>query len=200
MSTTVDELLAFARTSAQPERRGPVDLAGVVTDVAQEYEAAATAAGVTIAAFAPTGLVLDGDRDALRRAQANLVSNAVRVAPSGSTIHCRAGRLAGWLWFGVRDSGPGIEPDHQALVFRRAWREGATTATGEGRGLGLALVRQIAEAHGGTVSVASRPGEGSSFVVWVPERRSGSAPSDDAASVEELRALPDPLWGLGATA
>jgi signal transduction histidine kinase len=193
MSTTVDELMALARTDVQPERRAPVDLAEVVAEVAQEYEAEATTRGVGLSTLAPSGLVVDGDRSALKRAQANLVSNALRVAPAGSVVHCRAGRAGGWLWIGVRDVGRGIAADDQALVFRRAWRDGAPTAEGGGEGLGLALVRQIAEAHGGTVSVASVPGHGASFVVWLPDRTADGG----AVSEAELRAMADPLWMVG---
>ena len=81
MSTTVDELMALARTSVQPERRTSVDLAEVVAEVAQEYEAEASTRGVRLSRLAPSGLLVDGDRTALKRAQANLVSNALRVAP-----------------------------------------------------------------------------------------------------------------------
>jgi len=190
MSITVEELMALARTSVQPERRTSVDLAEVVAEVAEEYDAEASTRGVRLSWLAPSGLVIDGDRTALKRAQANLVSNALRVAPSGSIVHCRAGRAGGWLWFGVRDVGRGIAPEDQALVFRRAWRDGAPTTEGEGHGLGLALVRQIAEAHGGTVSVASVPGHGASFVVWLPDR----ATDAKAVPVTELRAMADPLW------
>lgn len=194
MSTTVDELLALARTSVQPERRTAVDLAEVVAEVAQEYDAEASTLGVRLARLAPSGLVVDGDRTALKRAQANLVSNALRVAPAGSVVHCRAGSAGGWLWFGVRDVGRGISPEDQALVFRRAWRDGAPTVEGEGHGLGLAVVRQIAEAHGGTVSVASVPGHGASFVVWLPDRTADS----DAVPVAELRTMADPMWTVEA--
>jgi signal transduction histidine kinase len=194
MSTTVDELLAFARTSVQPERRVPVDLAEVVGEVAQEYDAEASTRGIRLSRLAPSDLLVDGDRSALKRAQANLVSNALRVAPPGSVVHCRAGRRGGWLWFGVRDTGRGIAPDDQSLVFRRAWRDGAPTADGEAQGLGLALVRQIAEGHGGTVSVASVPGQGASFVVWLPDRR---VPRE-TLQVGELRTMTDPLWTVDA--
>ena len=194
MSTTVDELMALARTNAQPEQRSSVDLADVVAEVAQEYDAEASTRGVRLSWLAPSGLLVEGDRTALKRAQANLVSNALQVAPSGSVVHCRAGRADGWLWLGVRDLGRGIAPDEQALVFRRAWRDGAPTADGEGRGLGLALVRQIAEAHGGTVSVASLPGQGASFVVWLPDRTAVVT----AVPLGELRAMADPLWMVGA--
>jgi signal transduction histidine kinase len=194
MSTTVDELVAFGRTSVQPERRIPVDLAEVVAEVAQEYDAVASTRGIRLARLAPSGLIVDGDRSALKRAQANLVSNALRVAPPGSVVHSRAGRTGGWLWFGVRDVGPGIAPDDQPLVFRRAWRDGAPTVEGDAQGLGLALVRQIAEAHGGVVSVASVPRHGASFVVWLPDR---SAPAK-AVPVSELRTMADPLWTVDA--
>jgi signal transduction histidine kinase len=194
MSTTVDELMALARTSVQPERRTSVDLAEVVAEVAQEYDAEASTRGVQLSPLAPSGLIVDADRLALKRALANLVSNALRVAPSGSVVHCRAGRSEGWLWLGVRDVGRGIAPDDQALVFRRAWRDGAPTAEGEGQGLGLALVRQIAEAHGGTVSVASVPGHGASFVVWLPDRSADAR----AVPVAELRLMADPLWTVDA--
>jgi signal transduction histidine kinase len=194
MSSTVDELMALARTSVQPERRVSVDLAEVVAEVAQEYEAEASTRGVRLSRRAPSGLIVDGDRAALKRAQANLVSNALRVAPSGSVVHCRAGRAGGWLWFGVRDVGRGIAPEAQALVFRRAWRDGAPVTEGDGQGLGLALVRQIAEAHDGTVSVASIPGHGASFVVWLPDRTADAK----AVPVAELRAMADPLWAADA--
>jgi signal transduction histidine kinase len=194
MSTTVDELMALARSNSQSERPAPVDLAEVVAEVAQEYEAEATTRGVRLSWVAPSGLVIDGDRSALKRAQANLLSNALRVAPRGSVVHCRAGRAGGWLWFGVRDVGRGIAPDDQALVFRRAWRDGASVAEGEGKGLGLALVRQIAEAHGGTVSVASVPGQGASFIVWLPDRTAES----NGVQVAQLRELADPLWTVDA--
>ena len=194
MSTTVDDLMALARTNAQPGQLAQVDLAEVVAEVAQEYDAEASTRGVRLSRLAPSGLLVDGDRSALKRAQANLVSNALRVAPAGSVVHCRAGRAGGWLWFGVRDVGRGIAPEDQAHVFRRAWRDGEATAAGAAQGLGLALVRQIAEAHGGTASVASVPGQGASFVVWLPDR----ALDADSVPVADLTAMTDPLWAVDA--
>jgi len=77
-------------------------------------------------------------------------------------------------------------------VFRRAWRDGAPAAEGDAHGLGLALVRQIAEVHGGTVSVASAPGHGASFIVWLPDRRAAG----NAAAMADLRTMADPLWSV----
>ena len=125
---------------------------------------------------------------------ANLVRGLfLLVFMIGVLIVYGVGRLV--LWIGVRDVGRGIAPDDQALVFRRAWRDGAPTAEGDGHGLGLALVRQIAEAHGGTVSVASAPGHGASFVVWLPDRTADAK----VVPASDLRAMADPLWAVDAT-
>lgn len=192
MARTVDDLVAFARHQAQPMRREKLDLRRLVMEVGDEYRAAARAREVDLVASAPSGLSVLGDREALGRALGNLVSNAVRIAPAGSRLHCAAGRVDGWLWIGVRDEGPGIDPEQLPLVFQRAWRDGRPIVPGEGKGIGLAIVRQTAEAHGGTVSVTSAPGLGASFVVWLPEQPAagGARP----ASITDVGRGPDPLW------
>jgi signal transduction histidine kinase len=108
-----------------------------------------------------------GDRAALRQALANLLDNAVRLAPEGSTIEVGTGVDGPWAWIAVRDEGPGIAPDDQPLVFRRFWR-GAAGDGPRGSGLGLAIVDQILVAHGGAARVASEPGRGSVFSLWIP--------------------------------
>ena len=168
MARTVDELLAFVRHESLRLDTDPVDVATVVEETAQEYRAVAARGGVRIETRAPRGLVVRADRDALRRGLANLVANAVRVSTAGAPILVAGGRQDGWVWFGVRDFGPGIRPDDQPLVFRRAWRDGAPVEPGAGAGLGLALVRQLAEAHDGTVRLTSVPGSGASFTIWIP--------------------------------
>jgi len=192
MARTVDDLVAFARHQAQPMRREKLDLRRLVMEVGDEYRAAARAREVDLVASAPSGLSVLGDREALGRALGNLVSNAVRIAPAGSRLHCAAGRLDGWLWIGVRDEGPGIDPEQLPLVFQRAWRDGRPIVPGEGKGIGLAIVRQTAEAHGGTVSVTSAPGLGASFVVWLPEQPAAGAARP--ASITDVGRGPDPLW------
>ena len=180
MSTTVDELLAFARTSVQPERRVPVDLSEVVAEVAQEYDAVALTRGVRLSGLAPSGLVIDGDRSALKRAQANLVSNALREAPPGSVVHCRAGRAGGLLWFGrprprarYRARRPGIRLPPRLARRRthggRPWgRPGAGprppdrrgTRWRSQRGLGAGARRKLRRlAAGPTGRCGGRPGD-----------------------------------------
>ena len=188
MARTVDELLAFVRHETLRLDSDPVDVATVVEETAQEYRAVAARTGVTIDTRATPGLVVRADRDALRRGLANLVANAVRVSPAGSPVLVGGGRQDGWVWFGVRDFGPGIRAEDQPLVFRRAWRDGAPVEPGAGAGLGLALVRQLAEAHDGTVRLSSVPGGGASFTIWIPTWAPGAIARDD------LAATPDPLW------
>jgi signal transduction histidine kinase len=127
-----------------------------------------------------------GDPDALRRALHNLVSNAMRIAPAGSTLTVASGREHGWAWAAVRDQGPGIAEADRERVFDRFWRGPDRHRPGEQRtGLGLAIVRQIAESHSGTVALHSSPGRGSTFVLWLPESpgegatRAAAAPGSD---------------------
>jgi signal transduction histidine kinase len=192
MTRTVDDLVAFVRNEAEHPTRDPIELGPLVVETCEEYRALAFERTVSIATVTEPALVVEVDRDAVKRALANLLANAVRVAPAGSTIRTGAGRLPGWVWLGVRDLGPGIPPDEQPLVFRRAWRDGRPVTPGESRGIGLALVRQIAEAHGGTVSVTSAVGAGASFIIWLPAR--GDA---GGLTLAQLAEQPDPLWGSG---
>jgi signal transduction histidine kinase len=114
-------------------------------------------------------VIVTGDRDALKRAVANLLENAVRLAPAGSRIRLATGSEDDRAWIAVADEGPGIAPEDQDRVFDRFWRaDKARSRADGGTGLGLAIVRQIAESHGGQVRLQSKPGVGSSFVIWLP--------------------------------
>jgi signal transduction histidine kinase len=184
MIKLVDDLLASARRSAPAFDDTDVDLALAAREAAEEFEPLASRRELTIVRELDTGLILVGDHDALRRAVGNLLSNAVRVAPAGSTVTVGAGRLDGWLWAAVKDTGPGIGLDEQARVFDRFWRrpngEQASPRSRDRRtGLGLAIVRQIIEAHGGQVRLFSAVGEGSTFVLWLPAAEPGGAAPPD---------------------
>jgi signal transduction histidine kinase len=186
MAKLVDDLLALARLEA-PEalraRRQAVDLAALVAEAGDEFAAYAQVRGVAIERAGSTDVTVVGDPDALKRALANLVDNAVRVAPAGSRVRVATGREDGWAWLAVADEGPGIDPGHQARVFDRFYRVDKARSRDEGgTGLGLAIVREIAESHGGSVRVFSEPGKGSAFVVWLPVART-PAPAPSASPV-----------------
>ena len=190
MAGTVDDLVAFVRNEAIDRTRGPVELGALVAETCDEYRALADERGITLVTDTRPDLLLTADSHALKRALANLLANALRIAPRGTAVWAGAGRVPGWLWLGVRDFGRGIAPEDQPLVFRRAWRDGRPAMPGGGEGIGLALVRQIAEAHRGLVSITSDVGAGASFVVWLP------AESGEPADTAALRQQPDPLWAV----
>jgi signal transduction histidine kinase len=171
MATLVDDLLDHAREETRATRVEIVDLGAVVQGVGEEFEIPASADGVHLEANAEGELLVEGDPVALRRALANLLANAIRLAPDGSVISIRAGEVDDWVWMGVQDQGPGLSDTDQQRVFRRFWRGDSTqNLKRDGRsGLGLAIVKQIAETHGGTVRVESELGHGSTFVIWLPK-------------------------------
>jgi signal transduction histidine kinase len=180
MTRLVEDLLASARRQGGAFADADLDLARVVGEACEEYAAPAAARGVSITRDLGRGLEATGDADALRRAVANLLSNAVRLSPPGGTVRIAAGRSEGWLWAAVRDDGPGLEEADQERVFDRFWR-GEASRRDRHTGLGLAIVRQIVESHGGRVAVFSRLGEGSTFVLWLPPRDGvpGTPPEDN---------------------
>ncbi len=169
MARLTDDLLALARLDAPASGREPVPLAALLEDAREEFAAAAAARAVELETSVVPGRIVQGDRDVLKRAVTNLLDNAVRVAPEGSSVRLSHGELDGWAWLAVADEGPGIAPEHRASIFDRFWRaDDGRSRPGGGSGLGLAIVRQIAEAHRGSVEVYSELGEGATFVVWLP--------------------------------
>lgn len=186
MTGLVEDLLASARRAAPDLAESDVDLAWVAREAAEEYLLLARDTDVVLSYRLGTGLGVVGDAEALRRAVDNLLSNAVRVAPPESEVVLAAGRRDGWCWIAVRDDGPGIDAEDQERVFDRFWRSAEARSRGDRRtGLGLAIVRQIVESSGGAVALHSRPGVGSTFVLWLPagHRAAGSTagppPADD---------------------
>jgi signal transduction histidine kinase len=161
MSNLVEDLLATARRDAQALADADVDLTAVAREAGEECGAERVRLRYDL-----TGdLHVIGDHDALRRAAGNLLSNAVRLAPEGSTVTVATGRAGSWLWLAVVDQGPGIPPDDLPRVFDRFWRGSFPAASGASgpvllparrrerrTGLGLAIVRQIVESHGGQVA------------------------------------------------
>ncbi len=168
MSRLVDDLLVYARKGSLSLERERVDAADVVAEAADEFTATAEAQHIRIECETEPGLWLDADRLALRQALANLLANALRVSPPDTTVRVSAGRKPGWIWLGVEDQGPGIATADQDRVFQRFYRGDAANGEARRSGLGLTIVRQIAEAHSGEVRLVSEPGEGAAFAIWLP--------------------------------
>jgi signal transduction histidine kinase len=167
MSGLVEDLLSLARLEAPATRVDAVDLAALVAEVGDELLAPAAARGVELRWDAAGGIVLFGDRAALKRALANLVDNAVRHARGRVSIG--AGGRRGSAWVSVSDDGPGIAPEHRERIFDRFYRiDPARSRANGGAGLGLTIAREIAESHRGEIRVDSAPGEGATFVLRLP--------------------------------
>ena len=174
MGLLVEDLLLLARLDqARPLRQEPVDVLSVATDVV--HAAATVHAGthaVHLDADAAAGLpVVVGDDARLHQVLSNLVGNAVAHTPAGTRVDVRVRRIEHDVVVEVHDDGPGMPPEVAARVFERFYRADASrtrAGTTTGSGLGLSIVAAIVAAHGGTVTVDSRPGAGSTFAVRLP--------------------------------
>ena len=151
MSEMIQGLLATARLQTGRARAVEVDLGDLVVAKVADFTALAAESSVSVESR-QRSVTVSGVAVALDRALSNLVENAVRAAPQGSTVLVGDGRSDDWAWLLVEDAGPGLPED-----------------SGDRVGLGLSIVTQVAEAHGG--SLASFPGstgEGTTMVVWLP--------------------------------
>jgi two-component system sensor histidine kinase BaeS len=146
-----------------------VAIAQLFERVAARHERACRDAGVTLACTVEPGAdTIRGDRDRLEQALQNLAANALRYAPSGTTITLRSRPYHTTEAFGlertgvtitVEDQGPGIAPEHLPHVFDRFYKtEPSRSQESGGSGLGLSIVKAIVERHGGTIAVTSGPG------------------------------------------
>jgi two-component system OmpR family sensor kinase len=152
LQATIEELLVDARGRARTLERRPADLVAICRGVLEDVAVPGSATGIELrltgAAAAPCRL----DEPTVRRAIANLVDNAVRHAPPGSTVELDVSVTDDLASIAVTDHGPGIPLDEQPRIFDRFWRG---SDDGHGTGLGLPIARQIAHAHGGELTLAS---------------------------------------------
>jgi signal transduction histidine kinase len=182
MSRTVDDLLTLA--GADEGRlalaAGPVDLADVVVSVVSAMEPLAAARGIELCVDAlPAPAV--GDDHRLQQAIGNLVDNAIKYSPRGATVTIASSVQRADAIVRVADEGPGIRPELAGHVFDRFFRIDASRARSTGgSGIGLSIVRELAEAHGGRAWVEPREGGGSVFGVSLPAAVSRYARSDEA--------------------
>lgn len=161
MSAMIQDLLAAARLQTGRAQSVEVDLADLVAAKTTDFGPIGRGSGVGIEARPDPAPVL-GVEIALDRALSNLVENAVRAAPSNSTVVVGSGVFDGWAWMAVSDTGPGLpdEPDDRV-------------------GLGLSIVSQIASGHGGSLASFPGPaGRGTTMVIWIPADDAGPTPPD----------------------
>jgi signal transduction histidine kinase len=174
MTELVESLLTLARAD---EGRAPLaveesDLRDLLVDVAETAGMLGEGVGITVTSAMPDQPVpLPVDRHRIREMLLNLVTNAIKYTPQGGTVDLSLAEQDGAVTITVRDTGIGIAPGDLPHIFERFWRaDPARSRTGErpGTGLGLAITKWIAEAHGGSITVQSRPGRGTMFTVRLP--------------------------------
>ena len=171
----VDNLLDFGRMEAnrQEYAHEPLDLVQLVRAAIEDYQREARQSGYEIKLTSAAGTVpVCGDRDALSRALRNLLENAVKYSPDCRTVWVHAAQDHVAAVLSVRDKGIGIAPHEHARIFDRFVRGAAAKqACIQGTGIGLAMVKEIVQAHNGELEVISEPGAGSTFTLRIPLMR-----------------------------
>lgn len=176
LADMVTQLIDLSRLQSQDPLRSaePVDMEEVVDDALGRCNVKAARKKITLLTRGDVGGVVWGDEPNLIDAIANLVSNAIAYSDPGSRVVTTLRRVSdaggSWIEVAVADKGIGIKPEDLDRIFERFYRVdyGRSRAHG-GTGLGLSLVRHVAEAHGGSVRVSSAVGEGSTFTLKFPE-------------------------------
>ena len=152
MSEMIAGLLATARMQTGQAQSIQVDLAELVASKVSDFTPIAEDEGIDIVARSAP-VTTSGVEVALDRALSNLIENALKVAPSGTVVEVGSGKVGDWGWIGVRDEGPGLP-----------------ASNGDRIGLGLSIVTQIAESHGGSLaSFGGRGGAGTTMIVWISD-------------------------------
>ena len=178
MSQLVEEMLALARLESgltEPEMV-VVGMESLLQDAVESIRPQAEREGLSLSYRAggdETETMIMADPELVGRALLNLLHNAVKFTAKGGLIEVLAepgdeADPAPMIWIRVRDTGIGNELAEQSRIFQRFYRIDRARQSGGGTGLGLAVVRHIAEVHGGAVSLQSAPGEGSTFGFSVP--------------------------------
>ncbi len=173
MKVLVNDLLLLARLDeTRAAERAPVDLAVLAADACSDAVAADPGRGITL--DAPEPVVVSGDRDHLRQAIANLVTNALKHTTVASPIEVSALLRDGAAVVVVRDHGPGLDADALEHAFDRFW-QADHARVGRGAGLGLSIVAAIAHEHGGTATAANATDGGAVFTLDLPLNGTGPA-------------------------
>jgi len=167
MRVLVGDLLRLARgENGLKLQLESVDLPILLSDVADSLRPLAAAKNLELTCDLQAGLFTSGDTDQLIRLFVNLIDNAIKYTEKG-VITVSAERTEQNIRVSIADTGIGIPPQHLAHIFERFYRVETARSTG-GAGLGLAIVQQIAHAHGGEITVESVPNAGTIFTIQLP--------------------------------
>jgi signal transduction histidine kinase/pSer/pThr/pTyr-binding forkhead associated (FHA) protein len=173
----INDLLDLSRIEAGQIVLSPHPLAidRLIGDVCESLRPLATARGVELSPESPADLTLVGDLDRLRQILLNLTGNAIKYTPAGGRIAVKAEPAGENVRIVVSDNGAGFDPKEKDRIFERFYRAGpAGEQPTQGTGLGLSITQSLVQLHGGSISVETALGAGSTFTVTLPV--SGPAP------------------------
>ena len=176
MSRLVEDLLLLARLDeARPLERDPVDLRGVIDDAVDAARVVDSSHSYGFE-LGSNALLVDGDERRLRQVLDNLLTNVRQHTPPGSAVYVTARRNGGEIVLHVEDNGPGIPPELRDRIFDRFVRpDSGRNRDSGGAGLGLAIVRSIVTAHGGSVGARAVVPHGLAFELRLPARLSANS-------------------------
>jgi len=159
--------IAEAEAGMMKLERVPTDLGKLAGEVVELYELVAEEKRIRVEIDVPAPCEVAVDPTRLRQVFANLLDNAVKYTPEGGRVTLGVSRAPEGAVVRFRDTGPGIPEEEQPKIWGRLYR-GDKSRSQRGLGLGLSLVKAVVEAHRGSVSVHSQPGEGAEFIVRLP--------------------------------
>ncbi len=157
------EELSQAEASGLTLRKQDLEMRPFLKNIIDRFTKVFQDKGVTIELACDTGLKVNADPDRLSQVVINLISNALKAAGKGGNVRVTATKEADGTVLAVRDDGAGIRPEDLPFIFERFYR-----GPGGGLGLGLTIVKELVEAHGGRVTASSEYGNGSTFTVLLP--------------------------------
>lgn len=169
MTRLVDDLLLLARadSGAIPLAFKPVELDNVMFDIYHRAERLADSVEIKLSVV--DQVCVWGDADRLQQLVLNLIDNSLKYTPPGGQVVIGLEKNGKWARIIVSDTGIGIAAEHLPHIFERFYRvDKARTRVQGGSGLGLSITRWIAEAHGGSIAVTSKPGNGTTFTINLP--------------------------------
>lgn len=184
LSRLVDALLKLSRLErrSQPMNEEVCDVGELAEAVVVSHEMLVQDSGLKIEAHVEGTVKAVCDKDMIKQAMANLVSNAVRYTPEGGRIDVTVRRENGWAVIDVSDTGIGLSPEEEKMVFSRFWRADSDRGRKSGGlGIGLSVVKEIVSQHKGQIKAKGEKGVGSTFTIMIPAY-------DEEASRKQARA------------